>query len=82
MYGPPRSKYFEIFGPPLKFLDRVHIAPVVHMSNCTKNGRPRFVRSWDVLCSPGVMNQAYKLRLSLPELASPEARGLGEIYYI
>ena len=25
MYGPPRSKYFEIFGPPLKYLDRVRI---------------------------------------------------------
>ena len=27
------------------------------------------------------MNQAYKLRLSLLESASPEARGLSEIYY-
>ena len=32
MSGPPRSKYFEIFGPPLKFLDR------------TANGRPRYDR--------------------------------------
>ena len=34
-----------------------------------------------ILYSPGVMNLAYKLRLSLPEPASPEARGLSEIYY-
>ena len=27
------------------------------------------------------MNQAYKLRLSLPEPASPEVQGLSEIYY-
>ena len=47
MYGHPRSKYFEIFGPPLKYLDRVRSACCSRVVNCTKNGRPRFVRSWD-----------------------------------
>ena len=44
MYGPPRSKYFEIFGPPLKYLDRVRSACCSRVVNCTKT---RFVRSWD-----------------------------------
>ena len=47
MYGPPRSKYFEIFGPPLKYLDRVRSACCSRVVNCTKNGRTRFVSSWD-----------------------------------
>ena len=44
---PPRSIYFEIFGPPLKYLDRVRSACCSRVVNCTKNGRPRLVRSWD-----------------------------------
>ena len=40
----PRSKYFEIFGPPLKYLDRVRSACCSRVVNCTKT---RFVRSWD-----------------------------------
>ena len=40
----------EIYGPPcpniLKYLDRVSSA-CSRVINCRKNGRPRFVRSWD-----------------------------------
>ena len=43
----PRSKYFEIVGRPLKYLDRVRSACCSRIVNCTKNGRTRFVRSWD-----------------------------------
>ena len=37
----PRSKYFKIFGPPLKYLDPVRSACCSRVVNCTKNGRPR-----------------------------------------
>ena len=50
MYGPPRSKYFEIFRniwTPSEIFSRVHSACCSRDVNCTENGRPRFVRSWD-----------------------------------
>ena len=44
----PLSKYFEILGPPLKYLDRVRSAYCSRVViNCTENGSARFVRSWD-----------------------------------
>ena len=77
MYGPPQSKYFEIFGPPLKYLDHVRIAPVVHVWLIVERieGQGFCVLGLMILYSPAVMNQAYRLRLSLPEPHTCQSRG-------
>ena len=52
IFGPPKCTYppvqIEIFAPPLKYLDRMRGACCLRMVNyCTENGRPSLARSWD-----------------------------------
>ena len=42
-----RTTPVQIFGPPLKYLGRMRSACCSRVVNCTENGRPRFVSSWD-----------------------------------
>ena len=68
MYGPP--------GPNIsKYLDRVRSTCCSRVVNCTKMEGQGFFRPWDDTLLTGVMNQAYKLRLSLPKPHTCQSRG-------
>ena len=80
MYGPPQSKYFEIFGPPLKYLDRVRSACCSRVVNCTKNGKTRFVRSWDdtLLTSDMIECSNCEEWFHVPSCSSPTQAALND----